>query len=90
MLKLDPSSQSWWSNEGPGCKRVPSKDERRLADVENCLVDYIHVEIFQAALQCFVAVRTIFLQTLFKLLSNLITQNIFRVVCQQFKFCSFK
>ncbi|XP_015835568.1 sodium/potassium-transporting ATPase subunit beta-1-interacting protein isoform X2 [Tribolium castaneum] len=50
VLKLDPKSESWWSNEGPGCKRILSESYQTAS--ENCLVNYVHVEIFQAGLQC--------------------------------------
>lgn len=57
MLKLDPKSESWWSNEGPGCKKVLNESEKAAS--ENCLVNYVHVEIFQAGLQCFTAVCSV-------------------------------
>lgn len=54
MLKLDPSSDSWWKKEGPGCK---VKDVEAIpVEYEGCLIDYVHVEIAQAALQCLFAV----------------------------------
>ncbi|RZC42572.1 sodium/potassium-transporting ATPase subunit beta-1-interacting protein [Asbolus verrucosus] len=56
VLKLDLKSESWWSNEGPGCRKVVRlKDEPFKAEIENCLVNYVHVEIFQAGLQCVIA-----------------------------------
>lgn len=53
MLKLDPKSESWWSNQGPGCKRVLNDSD--TAASEDCYVNYVHVEIFQAGLQCVTA-----------------------------------
>ncbi|KAF2884035.1 hypothetical protein ILUMI_22153 [Ignelater luminosus] len=57
VLKLDPDSGSWWQN-GPGCKGVlnTTAPVPTWENVTNCLVDYRHVEIFQAGLQCFLAV----------------------------------
>lgn len=61
VLKLDPKSESWWSNEGPGCKKVLNESEKAAS--ENCLVNYVHVEIFQAGLQCFTALIGIVIGT---------------------------
>ncbi|KAJ8969992.1 hypothetical protein NQ314_001420 [Rhamnusium bicolor] len=54
VLKLDHSSDSWWKREGPGCK-VRNVDAIPT-EYDGCLVDYVHIEIFQAGLQCFFAV----------------------------------
>ncbi|KAK9723114.1 Na,K-Atpase Interacting protein [Popillia japonica] len=54
ILKLDPDSGSWWENNGPGCKGTLNTTTS-VPEVTNCLVDYRHVEIFQAGLQCFLA-----------------------------------
>lgn len=53
VLKLDPDSGSWWEN-GPGCKGVLNTTAPipMWENVTNCLVDYRHVEIFQAGMQC--------------------------------------
>ncbi|KAF5281216.1 hypothetical protein FQR65_LT14831 [Abscondita terminalis] len=53
ILKLDPDSGSWWEN-GPGCKGVlnTTAPVPTWENVTNCLVDYRHVEVFQAGLQC--------------------------------------
>lgn len=51
MLKLDPNSNSWWKENGPGCK--VRKDGNGY---EGCLVKYVYVEVFQAGLQCYFAV----------------------------------
>lgn len=58
VLKLDPASGSWWQN-GPGCKgtlntTVPFPV---VENVTNCLVNYQDVEVFQAGLQCILAVN---------------------------------
>ncbi|KAJ8984510.1 hypothetical protein NQ317_010981 [Molorchus minor] len=53
VLKLDLKSDSWWKREGPGCK-VRNVDPATV-EYEGCLVSYIHIEIFQAGLQCFFA-----------------------------------
>nr|CAH7721137.1 unnamed protein product [Callosobruchus chinensis] len=53
VLKLDLNSDSWWKKEGPGCK---VKDIDAIpVEYEGCLIDYVHVEIVQAALQLFLA-----------------------------------
>ncbi|XP_060516399.1 sodium/potassium-transporting ATPase subunit beta-1-interacting protein isoform X3 [Cylas formicarius] len=53
VLKLDPTSDSWWKKEGPGCKIV-NVDEIPLV-YEGCFLDYIYIEVFHAGLQCFFA-----------------------------------
>ncbi|KAK4871698.1 hypothetical protein RN001_015822 [Aquatica leii] len=66
VLKLDPDSGSWWEN-GPGCKGVlnTTAPVPTWENVTNCLVDYRHVEVFQAGLQCVLAVLGIAIGTCF-------------------------
>ncbi|XP_050519388.1 sodium/potassium-transporting ATPase subunit beta-1-interacting protein [Diabrotica virgifera virgifera] len=52
VLKLDLSSDSWWKKGGPGC-RVKNVDSE---EYEGCLINYVHVEIVQAGIQCFLTV----------------------------------
>lgn len=57
VIKLDPKSETWWRSKGPGCKKkYPLKSEPTTAEIEHCLVNYVHVEIFQAGLQCVISV----------------------------------
>lgn len=63
VIKLDQKSESWWKSEGPQCrikKRFQkSNDTETIQEVENCLLDYIQVEIFQSGLQCIISVLNI-------------------------------
>ncbi|ENN81140.1 hypothetical protein YQE_02507, partial [Dendroctonus ponderosae] len=52
VIKLDQTSGSWWKKHGPGCKVVNVEEP----EYEGCLIDYIHVEIFQSGLQVVLAV----------------------------------
>ncbi|CAG9855259.1 unnamed protein product [Phyllotreta striolata] len=53
VLKLDLNSDSWWKKQGPGCK---IKDVDAIpVEFEGCLINYVHVEIVQAGIQCFLA-----------------------------------
>lgn len=54
VLKLDLNSDSWWKKEGPGC-RIKDVDAVPV-EYEGCLVNYVHVEIAQAGIQCILAV----------------------------------
>ncbi|KAK9890259.1 hypothetical protein WA026_010369 [Henosepilachna vigintioctopunctata] len=60
VLKLDIKSESWWRTEGPQCKKTispeASPDVEISSDVENCLFNYVNVEIFQCGLQSIFAV----------------------------------
>ncbi|CAG9828644.1 unnamed protein product [Diabrotica balteata] len=49
VLKLDLNSDSWWRTGGPGC-RVKNVDSE---EYEGCFINYVHVEIVQAGIQCF-------------------------------------
>lgn len=60
VLKLDQLSASWWQTNGPGCKATVILTDSGLPKPDNitdCLFNYVHVEVFQAGLQCFLAVR---------------------------------
>ncbi|XP_057651415.1 sodium/potassium-transporting ATPase subunit beta-1-interacting protein [Diorhabda carinulata] len=54
VLKLDLNSDSWWKKEGPGC-RIKDVDAVPV-EYEGCLINYVHVEIAQAGIQCILAV----------------------------------
>lgn len=58
-MKLDPGSSSWWMTNGPGCHATYNNPTELLPtpdSVTGCLVDYVHVEVFHAAVQCLLAV----------------------------------
>nr|XP_023024001.1 sodium/potassium-transporting ATPase subunit beta-1-interacting protein isoform X4 [Leptinotarsa decemlineata] len=55
VLKLDVNSDSWWKKEGPGC-RIQNVD---AISVDGCLINYVHIEIVQAGIQCFFALLNI-------------------------------
>ncbi|XP_050314005.1 sodium/potassium-transporting ATPase subunit beta-1-interacting protein [Anthonomus grandis grandis] len=47
VLKLDYKSDSWWKKNGPGCKVVNVEESK----YDGCLIDYVHIEVFQSGLQ---------------------------------------
>jgi len=56
VIKLDKQSESWWVKHGPGCKQNLSTDSGTPTEyVSDCILDYQHVEIFQAGLQAALA-----------------------------------
>ncbi|XP_044764991.1 sodium/potassium-transporting ATPase subunit beta-1-interacting protein 2 [Coccinella septempunctata] len=64
VLKLDSNSESWWRTEGPQCKTRMSPESspevESPPEVENCLFNYIDVEVFQCSVQIILVVLGIF------------------------------
>ncbi|XP_022914998.1 uncharacterized protein [Onthophagus taurus] len=56
VIKLDPDSYTWWSQNGPGCQGTLNvTGSMPMYEDKNCIIDYRYIEIFQAGLQCFLA-----------------------------------